>query len=226
MPATTRVILASASPARLRTLREAGLDPEVIVSGVDEEAVSAASVPELVATLARLKAEAVAGALDRPDRPTLIIGCDSLLELDGRGYGKPASEQAAADRWRRMSGRSGVLHTGHQVIVTGGTDGTRAAISAVAATTVHFAELSEAEIAAYVASGEPLQVAGAFTIDGLGGPFVTRIEGDHHNVVGISLPLLRTLLPELGISWTSLWNHQPPSPDPVESCPDPWRIVS
>ena len=118
----------------------------------------------------------------------MVIGCDSLLELDGAGFGKPASVAEAADRWRRMRGRSGVLHTGHHVIMR--RNGQVLTRSAVAATTVRFATLSEAEIDAYVATGEPLAVAGAFTIDGLGGAFVTEISGDHHNVVGISLPLL------------------------------------
>lgn len=198
-----RVVLASASPARLRTLRTAGLEPEVVVSGVDESTVTADRVPDLADRLARLKAETTAARLAPDPRPTVVIGCDSLLELDGVGYGKPASAAEADARWRRMRGRSGVLHTGHHVLLR--RDGADQARSAVAATTVHFAELSDAEIDAYVASGEPLQVAGAFTVDGLGGPFVTRIEGDYHNVVGISLPLLRDLLGELGLVWSSLW---------------------
>ncbi len=197
------MILASSSPARLRTLRNAGLQPEVIVSGVDEEAVRAATVPELVARLAQLKAEAVSRLVERPGRPTVIIGCDSLLELDGAGYGKPSDEAEAIRRWHRMSGRSAVLHTGHHVILRRGDHTTTS--TATAATSVQFAVLDRAEIEAYVATDEPLKVAGAFTIDGLGGAFVTRIEGDHHNVVGISLPLLRTMLADLGISWTRLW---------------------
>jgi len=201
MPSSLRLVLASASPARLRTLRAAGLEPEVIVSGVDEEGVRAADVPDLVRTLARLKAEAVYAEIGAPD--TLIIGCDSLLELDGTGHGKPRSAAEAVERWRRMSGRTGVLHTGHHMILGRGHQ--TAVRSEVASTTVQFARLSEPEIEAYVASGEPLQVAGAFTIDGHGGPFVARIEGDHHNVVGISLPLLRLMLADLGVAWTSLW---------------------
>ena len=197
-----RLILASASPARLRTLRNAGLQPEVIVSGVDEDAVWGATVPELVARLAQLKAEAVSRLVEHPSRPTVIIGCDSLLELDGAGYGKPSDAAEAILRWRRMSGRSAVLHTGHHAILRRGVQTT--ALAARAATTVHFAALDQTEIEAYVATGEPLKVAGAFTVDGLGGAFVTRIEGDHHNVVGISLPLLRLLLADLGVSWTDL----------------------
>jgi septum formation protein len=200
-----RLILASASPARLATLRAAGLRPEVIVSGVDESTVQADRVPDLVARLARLKAEAVSALLGPEDRTTVVVGCDSLLELDGAAYGKPGSTAEAAARWGRMRGRSGVLHTGHHVILHGGQHPGGPTRSAVAATTVHFADLSDAEIAAYVGTGEPLAVAGAFTVDGRGGPFVTRIEGDHHNVVGISLPLLRELLGDLGVAWPSLW---------------------
>jgi len=206
MPSALRLVLASASPARLQTLRAAGLEPEVIVSGVDEDGVRADSVAELVRTLARLKAEAVYAEIGATD--TLIIGCDSLLELDGTGHGKPRSAEEAVERWRRMSGRTGVLHTGHHVIWSRG-DQTRSR-SEVASTMVQFARLSEPEIAAYVASGEPLAVAGAFTIDGQGGPFVSRIEGDHHNVVGISLPLLRLMLADLGVAWTSLWPRGEP----------------
>jgi septum formation protein len=197
------LVLASASPARLQTLRAAGLEPEVIVSGVDEDGVRADSVAELVRTLARLKAEAVQAEVSGDSTDVVIIGCDSLLELDGTGHGKPRSAGEAIERWRRMSGGAGLLHTGHHVIRTRGPQS--ASRSEVASTIVHFARLSEAEIAAYVASGEPLQVAGAFTVDGRGGPFVSRIEGDHHNVVGISLPLLRLMLADLGVAWTSLW---------------------
>lgn len=199
-----RLILASASPARLATLRAAGLDPEVIVSGVDESGVVADNVAELTARLAELKARAVHARLDDDHRPTVLIGGDSMLELDGQPYGKPGSPEAAIDRWQRMRGRSGILHTGHHVIMI--IDGTVTEASAVGSTTVHFATLNDAEIEAYVATGEPLQVAGAFTVDGLGGPFVTRIEGDHHNVVGISLPLLRELLAAGGVAWPSLWS--------------------
>lgn len=198
-----RVVLASASPARLRTLRAAGLEAEVVVSGVDETAITAPRVADLAGRLARLKAEAVASGLAADPRPTVVVGCDSLLELHGAAYGKPGSAAEAEARWRRMRGGSGVLHTGHHVLLR--RDGTDRARSAVASTTVDFADLSDAEIAAYVATGEPLQVAGAFTVDGLGGPFVTRIEGDYHNVVGISLPLLRDLLGDLGVVWPDLW---------------------
>lgn len=201
------LILASASPARLSTLRSAGLNPMVRVSGVDEGAVTAPDTPALVAELARLKATAVAASL--PDASTeltrVLIGCDSMLDLEGESLGKPESAAAARNRWRRMRGRSGVLYTGHQVLVSAG--GRTEERSGVAATRVWFADLSDAEIDAYIGTGEPLQVAGAFTIDGLGGAFVERIEGDHHNVVGISLPLLRTLLAGLGIGWPTLWTR-------------------
>jgi septum formation protein len=206
--APLRLVLASASPARLTTLRQAGLDPEVIVSGVDESQVTAPTPAALTGRLAELKAEAVFATLET-EPAVLVIGCDSMLELDGRAYGKPSSAAEAKERWRSMRGRSGVLHTGHQVILGregAGQNGDVHRRAAVASTTVHFADLSDAEVEAYVGTGEPLQVAGAFTVDGLGGPFVTRIEGDYHNVVGLSLPLLRTLLAELGIDWPTLWS--------------------
>jgi septum formation protein len=199
--AVTAIVLASASPARLAVLRAAGLEPEVMVSGVDETAFRAATPAELAGQLAQAKAAAVAAGL--PDRLAggLVIGCDSLLDLDGRALGKPASAAEAAARWREMSGRSGTLVTGHCVIDTA--TGKRAA--AVAATTVRFGTPSEQEIDAYVASGEPLAVAGAFTLDGRGGWFVDGIDGDHGNVLGISLPLLRRLLADLGFGVTELW---------------------
>jgi septum formation protein len=203
MAPAVRLVLASASDARLRTLRNAGLDPEVIVSGVDEDTQPVDGVAELAIRLARLKAEAVSAQIDHGPRATVVIGCDSLLELDGVPYGKPRTPDEAVRRWQRLRGRAGQLHTGHHVVLRRGTK--TAARTAVASTLVYFAAITDAEIEAYVASSEPLQVAGGFTIDGLGGPFVTGIEGDHHNVVGLSLPLLRSMLNELGISWPSLW---------------------
>ena len=193
----TAIILASASPARLAVLRAAGLRPEVMVSGVDETALTADTPAALAGLLARAKAAAVASGL----RDGLVIGCDSLLDLDGRTLGKPASAADAAACWREMSGRAGSLVTGHCVI--NAATGQQAA--AVAATTVRFGTPSEREIAAYVASGEPLKVAGAFSLDGLGGWFVDGIDGDHGNVLGVSLPLLRRLLAELGFDIAELW---------------------
>lgn len=198
-------MLGSASPARLSTLRSAGLHPEVVVSGVDEDDTTAPTPAALAGELAGLKAEAVAARLI-VDRPTIVIGCDSVLEMDGRAYGKPPTPEAAIERWRRMRGATGTLHTGHRVIVLPDETAPRKiSASAVGSTLVRFGSPTDAEIEAYVATGEPLRVAGAFTIDGLGGAFVAGLEGDPHNVVGISLPLLRDLLASLGIRWTDLW---------------------
>jgi septum formation protein len=199
VPPVPRLILASASPARLQTLRSAGLRPEVIVSGVDEEGVDAPSPAELALQLARLKAVAVAA--DQPR--ALVIGCDSVLELDGEVHGKPRDADEARARWRRMRGRAGVLHTGHCVIDTH----REVWLGRSAATQVRFAQVTDDEIDAYVATGEPLKVAGAFTLDGLGGAFVAGITGDPHNVVGLSLPLLRLMFEELGFEWTEFWSR-------------------
>jgi septum formation protein len=192
-----RLVLASASPARLATLRAAGLDPEVVVSGVDESVVHEPDPAVLAGRLAGLKAEAVAERVEG----AFVVGCDSVLELDGRAYGKPADAEEAIARWRTMRGRSGQLHTGHCVVDT--TSGRT--VGGTSSTLVRFAEVTDEEIAAYVGTGEPLQVAGAFTIDGLGGAFVCGIEGDPHTVVGISLPYLRELFTGLGVRWTDLW---------------------
>ena len=194
------LVLASQSPARLATLRSAGVEPLVMVSGVDESGYDDLAPVEQVARLAELKCRAVAARADLP-ADALVLGCDSMLELDGRAFGKPGDAAEATRRWHAMRGRSGVLHTGHHLVRSG----TSGEARAVASTTVHFAEVDDAEVAAYVATGEPLQVAGAFTLDGRGGPFVTGIEGDHHNVVGVSLPVLRTLVASLGHSWPELW---------------------
>ncbi|MFB6709394.1 nucleoside triphosphate pyrophosphatase [Streptomyces sp. NPDC056333] len=194
-----RLVLASASPARLNLLRQAGFAPEAIVSGVDEDALSAPTPAELALVLAEAKAATVAA---RPAvAGALVIGCDSVLELDGEALGKPADSEEATARWKSMRGRSGILQTGHSVIDTA----TGRTVSATASTVVRFGEPTDAEIAAYVASGEPLHVAGAFTLDGRSAPFVDSIEGDHGNVIGLSLPLLRRLLGELGLSVTDLW---------------------
>lgn len=202
----TTLVLASASPARLATLRAAGIEPRVAVSAVDEPAVlaeaaraGALSPADAVLLLARAKARDVA-----PAHPgALVLGCDSMLELDGQVLGKPTDADDAAARWRAMRGRSGRLHTGHWLVDARAPEDGEA--GATSTTVVHFADVTDAEIAAYVATGEPLWVAGAFTIDGLGGPFIAGIEGDHHSVVGLSLPLLRTLLAGRGVAITSLW---------------------
>ncbi|MCB5911314.1 nucleoside triphosphate pyrophosphatase [Streptomyces pinistramenti] len=198
-PKPRRLVLASQSPARLALLRQAGLAPEVIVSGVDEDALTAATPGDLARVLAEAKAAAVAV---RPEADgALVVGCDSVLELDGRALGKPADAEDATARWKSMRGRSGILRTGHCVIDTA--DGRR--VSATASTTVRFGEPSDAEIAAYVESGEPLFVAGAFTLDGRSAPFIDGIDGDPGNVIGLSLPLLRRLLADLGTAITDLW---------------------
>ncbi|MCG2805485.1 MAG: Maf family nucleotide pyrophosphatase [Propionicimonas sp.] len=197
-----RLILASASPARFATLTAAGLNPEVIVSDLDEDAFTATDVIGLVATLAKAKASAVFEGLGATE-DVLVVACDSLLELDGEPMGKPVDGAAAIERWRRMRGRTARLHTGHHVVSRIG--GQPDATSAVATTEVVFANIDDAEIEAYVASGEPLRVAGAFTIDGLGGAYVTTMCGDPHNVVGISLPLLRRMFAEHGVPWHTMW---------------------
>ncbi|BAW93852.1 spermidine synthase [Actinomyces sp. Chiba101] len=227
------IILASKSTGRLATLRAAGIEPRVEVSSVDEGAVLAAlaerraaaggpapSPAEQVLALARAKALDVADAIAGPDGPAdaadqrtgptgpggragapIVVGCDSMLEIDGAVVGKPRAPEAARERWLAMRGRTGVLRTGHALVRPA--DGARA--EGVSSAIVHFGEPSEAEIDAYIATGEPLWCAGAFTIDGLGGAFIEGIEGDPHGVVGISLPLLRRLLAELGVNWTDLW---------------------
>ena len=211
----TRLVLASTSPARLRLLRDGGIEPIAIAPGVDEDAVverltamgAISNTAEMVLALAKAKAEAVLDHLDAQD--AVIIGCDSSLEFDGAALGKPHEPHVARERWLAMRGRSGVLHSGHWVIDN---RSPRPGVAApargqVSAATVHFANITEAEIDAYVATGEPLKVAGAFTIDGLGGAFLNSIEGDSHTVVGLSLPTLRTLVRDLGIEYTSLWNR-------------------
>lgn len=192
-----RLILASASPARLAILRCAGLAPEVIVSGVDEEAISGPDTASRCVAVAIAKARAVADTVTG----ALVLGCDSLLDLDGESLGKPPSAADALSRWQVMAGRSGTLHTGHCLIDTA----TGRQEAELASTVVHFGTPTEAELVAYIGSGEPLRVAGGFTIDGLGGPFVDRVDGDPGTVIGLSLPLLRRLLARLGVPITALW---------------------
>ena len=202
--------LASTSPARLATLRAAGIEPVLISSGVDEDATAAAAGPldgpGLVQLLARAKAEAVIGTTVN-DGPIdgVILGGDSAFELDGELFGKPHHPEVARERWRAQRGRTGLLHSGHWVIDHRG-GAAAAAVGGVSTASVTFADISDAEIDAYVATGEPLQVAGAFTIDSLGAAFITRVEGDPHAVVGLSVSLLRSLLLELDIAWPTLWN--------------------
>ncbi|MFF7469736.1 Maf family nucleotide pyrophosphatase [Streptomyces sp. NPDC008092] len=194
-----RLVLASQSPARLNLLRQAGLAPEVIVSGVDEDAVTAPTPADLALALAEAKASVVAA---RPDvQGAIVIGCDSVLDLDGQALGKPGDAEEATARWKSMRGRAGTLQTGHCVWDTA----SKRWVSATASTVVRFGDPTDAEIAAYVATGEPLYVAGAFTLDGRSAPFVEGIDGDHGNVIGISLPLVRRLLAELGVGITELW---------------------
>lgn len=197
--ASVRLVLASASPARRATLRAAGISPEVVVSDVDESSYIADSTAELAQALAVAKAASVAELSIAAG--AVVVGCDSVLDLAGAALGKPRDAEEAVRRWRSMRGTTGTLVTGHCVIDTG--SGKQA--EATAWTRVTFADLSDDEIDAYVATGEPLGVAGAFMIDGLGGAFVTEISGDHHNVVGISLPLLRTMLADVDVAWTDLW---------------------
>lgn len=197
-----RIVLASRSPARLHTLERAGVHPEVIVSGAVEDRIGAENAPELTGRLAELKGETVLQRL-RLDRPTIVLSCDSVLDLDGRILGKPHTEERARQWWYRLRGRSGVLVTGHHVVVLDERSVRRA--TRVGTTGVTFADLTDDEIAAYAATGEPQRVAGAFTLDGLGGPFITRIVGDPHNVTGISLPLVRQMLLDLDVAWHVLW---------------------
>jgi septum formation protein len=191
------LVLASGSTARLRILRGAGIDPQVVVSGADESGADHLPTAELVAVLAERKAVAVAQL--RPD--ALVLGCDSMLDLDGTAFGKPATAHEAIELWRQLAGRTGTLYTGHWLIDSA----TGRHVSGVAATAIRFGTPSEAEIAAYAATGEPLSLAGAFSIDGLAAPFVDGVDGDPSNVIGLSLPLLRQLLAKLGIAITDLW---------------------
>jgi septum formation protein len=198
---TRRFVFASASPARRRLLELAGLRVDVLVSGVDESAIGAPTTAELTAKLANAKADAVAGRVHE----ALVLGCDSMLEFNGRPYGKPANARDARALWTELAGATGVLHTGHCLLdVHEGY--VRKRVTQVSSTTVHFGQPTPEELTAYVGSGEPMQVAGAFTLDGLGGWFMTGIEGDHGTVLGLSLPLLRSMLASLGIAPTDLWS--------------------
>ncbi|MCI0686828.1 MAG: Maf family nucleotide pyrophosphatase [Sporichthyaceae bacterium] len=196
-----QLILASASTGRRNLLRAAGIEPVVAVSNVAETEIPGETAHEHCLRLAILKAEAVAAGR----KAGLVLGADSVLDLDGEPLGKPASAAEAVQRWRAMSGRTGTLRTGHCLIDAR----TGKCATGVASTLVRFGTPTDAEITAYVASGEPLRVAGAFTIDGLGGPLIDGVDGDPSNVVGLSLPLLRTLLAELGYTLFDLWTSRP-----------------
>lgn len=212
-----RLYLASTSPARLATLRAAGVDPVLLASGVDEEAVAAAAPgpldgPALVELLARAKAEAVVySRINNEPIDGFILGGDSAFELDGELFGKPHEPHIARQRWLAQRGRTGVLHSGHWLIDHRGGQ-LRGATGAVSSASVTFAsDITDAEIDAYVATGEPLKVAGSFTIDSLGAAFIERIEGDPHAVVGLSVALVRQLMRELDGEWTDLWNIERPA---------------
>ena len=202
-PGVPRLVLASSSTARLRVLRDAGFDPVVTPSGADEE-FGGLPTERAVLVIAARKAETVAPNFG----DALVLGCDSMLDVDGRALGKPPTRAAATDMWRTLSGNDGTLYTGHCLIDT--RSGER--VQDVAATVVHFATPSEEEIAAYVATDDPLRMAGAFGLVGKSGPFVEGIEGDPSNVRGLSLPLLRRMLARLGLSVVELWS---PAPDPA-----------
>jgi len=202
----TRLVLASQSPSRRLLLRNAGIEPEIRVSHVDEEALEAAmpgvTPGELCLALAKAKAEAVSPHYaDDPD--IVVVACDSVFDVDGQAFSKAESEDQVRERWALMMGRSGVLRTGHWVVRIA----TGQEVGAVCDTVVHLGSPTRQEQDAYLATGEPLQVAGGFTIDALGGAFVNGIEGDPSNVVGLSLPTLRDLLAQVGIVWTDLWNQ-------------------
>ena len=208
------LVLASTSPARLALLRAGGIEPITIAPEVDEDAVAAkarelgliTNTAQMVQVLAKAKAQAV---INHPDAVNaIILGCDSSLEFDGESLGKPHLPEVARDRWRSMRGRAGTLFSGHWVIDNRKpTDQARTETGRVSSSIVHFADITDSEIDAYVATGEPLKVAGAFTIDGLGGAFLRSIEGDAHTVIGLSLPTLRDLVMELGVEYPSLWNR-------------------
>ena len=231
-----RLVLASASPARRATLIAAGITPLVRVSTVDEDAVLAAlpggrafsgtatTPADEVSALAAAKCLDVCEALARnsPDlhdgEPVLVVGCDSMLEIGGQMLGKPHTPEVARGRIAAMRRTTATLWTGHCAAILapassaqdGNTRVVTASVTRSASTLVHFGDISDAEIEAYVATGEPLHVAGSFTVDGLGGPFIEGVTGDYHSVVGISLPLLRAMATELGVFWTDLWDAPRP----------------
>ncbi|WP_104091124.1 nucleoside triphosphate pyrophosphatase [Arthrobacter sp. GMC3] len=203
MTSPASLILASASPSRTKLLSDAGIRHSILVSDVDEDAVTAAAGPVSPAETALLLARAKAESVARGVACSLVLGCDSVFEFGGEPYGKPWEADVARERWQLMRGKSGVLHTGHWLI--NATSGEAVAHGEVTSAVVHFEDVSDAEIDTYVATGEPLQVAGGFTIDGLAGAFITGVDGDPHTVVGLSISTLRRLLAKTGVSITALW---------------------
>ena len=206
-----RLYLASTSPARLATLRAAGIDPVLLNPGVDEDAVAAAAGPlsphDYVQLLARAKAEAVTGStVDGAALDGFVLGGDSAFELDGLVYGKPHHPEVALERWRAMRGRVGLLHSGHWLIDHRGGSAGRG-VGAVTTASVTFAEVGDDELEAYIATGEPLEVAGGFKIDARGGAFIERVDGDPHAVVGLSVSTVRALAAEFGVAWPDFWNR-------------------
>lgn len=206
----TRLVLASSSPARYALLKAAGIDPEVLVPTADEQALSdlfKANNPnhttsQLVAYLADAKAESVVN--NQATYGALVLGGDSALEFQGATLGKPHLAEVAIERWKQLRGNQGVLHSGH-CLIDNRDPAAPKVVSKTSSTKVYFANITDAEIEAYVATGEPLKVAGAFTIDGIGGAFIERIEGDAHTVVGLSIGVVRDLCGQLGVEYTSLW---------------------
>lgn len=220
VPPGHRLVLASQSASRLALLRAAGIEPTVHVSGVDEDAALARAEASLgtsldpaetALVLARAKCEAVADEVSQDASLDIVIGCDSVLEVDGQAFGKPGTPEVATERWRAMRGRTGVLHTGHWLVDLRDTDpasdegGTGATLGEVSSTELTFADVSDEEIDAYVATGEPLHVAGAFTLEGRAAAFIERVDGDPSGVQGLSMPTLRRLVAQAGIDITELW---------------------
>lgn len=206
----SRLVLASSSPARLSLLRAAGINPEVLIPTTDEEALTEQAqqsnpdlrATDLVSLLAKAKAESV--AKDPKTIGALVLGGDSALEFEGQILGKPLLPEVALERWKKLRGKSGILHSGHYLIDNRVADSAQG-FGEASSTVVHFSNISDQELLDYVATGEPLRVAGAFTIDGLGGAFIDRIEGDAHTVIGLSLRVLRNLTGKVSVHYPSLW---------------------